>query len=121
VSEGENLRGMRQHTSAGVSVGVRRSPSYTNLSDPTRVNVGGTLVFGKCRGKRTRIFAEAFLKEGGTMSAWGLRRRSRTSNLSNLEYLFELHVCFYFHCDLYTKTVMDENTLVLSTGSHKRR
>lgn len=54
---------MGQHTSAGVSVGDRRSPSYTNLSDPTRVNVGGTLVFDKCRGKRTRIFAEAFLQE----------------------------------------------------------
>jgi hypothetical protein len=64
ASEEENIRGMRQRTSAGVSVGDRRSPSYTNLSDPTRVKVGGTLVFGKCRGKRTRIFAEAFLKEG---------------------------------------------------------
>lgn len=62
ASEEENIRGMRQRTSAGVSVGDRRSPSYTNLSDPTRVKVGRTLVFGKCRGKRTRIFGKAFLK-----------------------------------------------------------
>jgi hypothetical protein len=46
------------------------------------------------------------------MSAWGLRGRSSTNNLGDLKYLFELHVCFYFNCDLYTKTVMDENTLV---------
>ena len=59
----EEYKRMRQHTSAGVSVGDRRSPSYTNLSDPTRVNVGGALVFDKCRGKRTRIFSKAFLKE----------------------------------------------------------
>jgi hypothetical protein len=46
------------------------------------------------------------------MSAWGLRGRSSTNNLSDLKYLFELHVCFYFNRDLYTKTVVDENTLV---------
>jgi hypothetical protein len=29
---------------------------------------------------------------------------SGTINLSDFEDLFELHVCFYFDCDLYTKT-----------------
>jgi len=55
------------------------------------------------------------------MSAWGLRGWSSTNHLSDLKYLFELHVCFYFNGNFYTKTVMEENTLVLSTGSYQRQ
>jgi len=73
ASEEVNMEEWRQRTSAGVSVGDRRSPSYTNLSDPTRVNVGRILVSGKCRGKRTGIFAEAFLKEGHYERVWFTR------------------------------------------------
>jgi hypothetical protein len=55
----------------------------------------------------------------GNMSAPGLRGWSSTNNLSDLKYFFELHVCFYFNCDLYTKAVMDEKLrthAVLSTS-----
>lgn len=38
------------------------------------------------------------------------------NNLSDLKYLFKLHVGFYFYCDFYMRGVMDENTLVLSTN-----
>jgi hypothetical protein len=52
------------------------------------------------------------------MSAWGLHRWSRTNDLSDLKYLFELHVGFYFNCDFYTRQSYIEDMLIFSTTTY---
>jgi hypothetical protein len=55
------------------------------------------------------------------MSARGLRGRSSTNNLSDLKYLFELHVCFYFNCDFWMRrTHRPQNWLVLTAIAGRR-
>src|SRR5712671_3376845 len=92
-------REWKRDTSAGVSVGANRSPSYTNRSDPTHFKIG-TLCRRSSREERTRILSEAFLSNKYRKCARVLREGDGT-DLSNLEDFFELHVCLYLDCDLY--------------------